>query len=138
MEQFRETDGDVLVVDDNADTRRQMRSALERDHWTVSEAANGREALAKVAANRPRVVLLDLEMPVMDGFAFLHAFRDLPGCRDIPVVVITARDLTRADRDSLQTASKVISKGEGSIMALSADLHAMTGTTPPAHTPEHK
>ena len=54
-------------------------------------------------------------MPVMDGFAFLHAFRDLPGCRDIPVIVITARDLTRADRDSLQTASKVLSKGETSI-----------------------
>ena len=138
MEQFRDTEGDVLVVDDNADTRRQMRSALERDHWTVSEAGNGREALTKVAANRPRVVLLDLEMPVMDGFAFLHAFRDLPGCRDIPVVVITARDLTRADRDSLQTASKVISKGESSIKALSADLHAMTRTMPPAHTPEHK
>ena len=138
MEQFRDTDGDVLVVDDNADTRRQMRSALERDNWTVSEAANGREALAKVAANRPRVVLLDLEMPVMDGFAFLHAFRDLPGCRDIPVVVITARDLTRADRDSLQTANKVVSKGESSIKALSADLHAMTRTGVTAHTSEHK
>ena len=138
MEQFRDTDGDVLVVDDNADTRRQMRSALERDHWTVSEAANGREALAKVATNRPKVVLLDLEMPVMDGFAFLHAFRDLAGCRDIPVIVITARDLTRADRDSLQTASKVISKGESSIKSLSADLHAVTRTSAGAHTWEHK
>ena len=138
MEQFRDTDGDVLVVDDNADTRRHMRAALERDHWTVSEAANGREALAKVAANRPRVVLLDLEMPVMDGFAFLHAFRDLPGCRDIPVVVVTARDLTRADRDNLQTASKVISKGERSIKSLSADLHAVTRAAAPVHTSAHK
>ncbi len=138
MEPFRDTEGDVLVVDDNADTRRHMRAALERDEWTVSEAANGREALAKVAVSRPRVVLLDLEMPVMDGFAFLHAFRDLPGCRDIPVVVITARDLTRADRESLQTASKVLNKGEDSLRHLSADLQAVTRMTTPAHTPGHK
>ncbi len=138
MEQFRDADGDVLVVDDNADMRRQMRSALERDDWTVSEAANGREALAKVAANRPKVVLLDLEMPVMDGFAFLHAFRDLPGCREIPVIVITARDLSRADRDSLQMASKVLSKGETSIRSLTADLHAVTRSAVAAHTSEHK
>ncbi len=49
MDRFRDTDGDVLVVDDNADTRRHLRAALERDSWSVTEAANGREALERVA-----------------------------------------------------------------------------------------
>lgn len=138
MDQFRDTEGDVLLVDDNADTRRLLRSALERDHWTVTEAVNGRDALAKVALSRPRVVLLDLEMPVMDGFAFLHAFRGLPGCRDIPVVVITARDLSRADRDNLQGASKVLSKGDTSLKSLSANLLAATMPGEQAHTSAHK
>ena len=122
MDQFRGSEGDVLIVDDDGDARRFMRAALEREHWTVTEAVDGRDALEKVAAHVPSVVLLDLEMPVMDGFAFLHAFHELPGCRDIPVVVITARDLSRADRDHLQGASKVLSKGETSLRDLSAGL----------------
>ncbi len=125
MDRFRDTDGDVLVVDDNPDTRRHLRAALERDHWSVTEAANGREALERVAEARPRVVLLDLEMPVMDGFAFLHAFRDLPSCRDIPVVVITARDLTTADRENLEGADRVVSKAGADLRMLSKELRTL-------------
>ena len=123
MDRFREADGDVLVVDDDADTRRGLRLALERDNWTVTEAANGQEALDRVDACLPRVVLLDLEMPVMDGFAFLHEFRERPGCRDIPVVVITARDLTREDRNHLEGVDRLITKGSTSMSLLSRELH---------------
>ncbi|MGI4945821.1 MAG: response regulator [Janthinobacterium lividum] len=125
MDRFRDTDGDVLVVDDNPDTRRHLRAALERDRWSVTEAANGRDALERVADARPRVVLLDLEMPVMDGFAFLHAFRDLPGCRDIPVVVVTARDLSRADRENLQGVSRIVSKADADLRVLARDLRTL-------------
>jgi PAS domain S-box-containing protein len=126
MDRFVEAEGDVLLVDDNPDTRRQLRAALERDDWTVTEAVNGRDALDKVAAARPKVVLLDLEMPVMDGFAFLHEFRGLPGCADIPVVVITARDLTRADREHLPGVQRVLNKGTTSMRNLAEELHTVT------------
>ena len=77
---------------------------LERNGYTVVEAGDGREALDRVAYAVPRVILLDLTMPVMDGFAFLHALRERPGCADVPVIVLTARDLTNADRTRLREA----------------------------------
>jgi CheY-like chemotaxis protein len=122
MEQLREVEGHVLVVDDNADARTQLRGALERDGWPVTEAVNGQDALDKAALHRPKVVLLDLEMPVMDGFAFLHAFREREGCADVPIIVITARDLTREDRQNLQGANKVLSKGTTSLRTLSKEV----------------
>ncbi len=80
MERFREAEGDVLVVDDEADTRHRTRQTLEKNGWTVVEAANGQEALDQVARAIPRLILLDLNMPVMDGFDFLQALRAAPGC----------------------------------------------------------
>ena len=74
----------------------------------------------------PRVVLLDLEMPVLDGFGFLQAFRATPGCAGIPVVVLTAKDLTREDRKRLQGASEVLSKGVTSLGALARELRTVT------------
>lgn len=122
LEQLREIEGHVLVVDDNADARLQLRGVLERDGWPVVEAMNGQDALDKVARQRPKVVLLDLEMPIMDGFAFLHAFREREGCADIPVIVITARDLSRDDRQNLQSANKVLTKGTTSLRAVSREV----------------
>ena len=101
MERFRDTESAVLVVDADADMRGNTRSVLERDGWGVVEAANGRDALDRVAEGLPRVVLLDLEMPVMDGFAFLQSFRALPGCAAMPGVVLTSEDLTQDDRRRL-------------------------------------
>ena len=125
MDRFRDSAGDVLVVDDDPDTRHHLRAVLERDDWTVVEAENGRAALERVAAALPRVVLLDLEMPVLDGFGFLEAFRMIPGCADIPVVVLTALDLTRDDRRRLQGVSQILNKGETSLRALASKLRAI-------------
>ena len=122
MERLREAEGNVLIVDDNAETRSQLRTVLERDGWSITEAINGRDALDKAAAQRPKAVLLDLEMPVMDGFAFLHVFREQPGCAEIPVIVITARDLTREDRENLQGVNRVLTKGEMQLRKLSKEL----------------
>ena len=130
MDRFRDFEGDVLVVDDDADSRHHVRTVLERDDWTVMEAENGRAALECVAAALPRVVLLDLEMPVLDGFGFLEAFRAVPGCADIPVVVLTARDLTRDDRRRLQGASQILNKGETSLRALASKLRAIAEVAP--------
>ncbi len=125
MDRFRDAEGDVLVVDDDADARVRLRAVLERDGWSVAEAADGEAALACVEAAVPRVVLLDLVMPVMDGFAFLHALRARPGCADVPVVVLTARDLTAEDRSRLRGASQVLAKGEATLRDIAAKLRAL-------------
>ena len=130
MDRFREADGDVLVVDDDPDTRQRMRTVLEKDGWTVTEAVDGQEALDHVACAVPRLILLDLIMPVMDGFTFLHALRERPGCADIPVVVLTARDLTNEERRRLRGASQVLNKGDTSLRDLAGELRALAPPAP--------
>jgi CheY-like chemotaxis protein/nitrogen-specific signal transduction histidine kinase len=104
--------GTVLVVEDDAATRRTFVKALEKEGWTVVEAANGREALDRVAEQIPSLILLDLVMPVMDGGTFVAELRRHDAWRAIPVVVVTAKDLTRAEREQLNGhVTDVISKG---------------------------
>jgi CheY-like chemotaxis protein len=67
----------------------------------VSEAENGRVALECVIANPPSLILLDLMMPVMDGFEFVMEMRKTAAWRDIPIVVVTAKDVTDEDRRRL-------------------------------------
>ncbi|WP_062118556.1 response regulator [Aureimonas sp. AU40] len=126
MDRFREAVGDVLVVDDDPDARARVRQTLERDGWTVAEAENGQKALDAVAKARPRVILLDLTMPIMDGFGFLRALRARPSDRDIPVIVLSARDLTAEERGKLDTAAQVLSKGQVSLREVAANVRALT------------
>ena len=132
MERFQGDAGDVLVVDDDADARARVRSVLERDGWTVAEAEDGRQALDRVMHAPPQLILLDLTMPLMDGFAFLHELRLRPGCADIPVVVLTARDLDAADRKRLDGADRVLSKGQTDLRQLSGELRALAPHAAPA------
>ena len=127
MERFREHDGDVLVVDDDAGARQRLRTVLDRNGWTVREAANGVEALQAVASARPRLILLDLTMPVMDGFTFLHALREAPNGGDIPVIVLSARDITAAERGQLEGADRVFSKAETSLKRIASEIRALDG-----------
>jgi CheY-like chemotaxis protein len=78
-----------------------VRQALEPIGWQVTEAEDGQLALEAIAAGRPDVIILDLMMPKMDGFAFLDELRSRPDRQGIPVVVITAKDLTQRDRERL-------------------------------------
>ena len=78
-----------------------MRTALEQQGWTVTEARDGLDALTRLNEARPDVIILDLMMPEMDGFEFLEEMRRNAEWRGIPVVVVTARDLTDADRSRL-------------------------------------
>jgi signal transduction histidine kinase/DNA-binding response OmpR family regulator len=88
----------ILLVDDDEEARRVVRGALEPAGWDVAEAENGRAALECLASLRADVILLDLTMPEMNGFEFLDELRRRSEWRDIPVVVVTARDLTPEDR----------------------------------------
>ena len=91
----------VLLVEDDIDTREIMARTLEKASWEVSEAGNGREALDIMSDLQPRLILLDLMMPVMDGFGFLAELRARSEWQQIPVIVITAKDLTADDRERL-------------------------------------
>jgi signal transduction histidine kinase/CheY-like chemotaxis protein len=91
----------VLVIDDDASARGLTCAALQKEGWTVSEAANGIEALECMKRERPSLIFLDLLMPEMDGFAFAAEVRRHPQWRSIPIVVVTAQDLTNEDRRRL-------------------------------------
>jgi PAS domain S-box-containing protein len=107
----------VLVVEDDEPTREIICDILERAGWVVETAVNGREGLEKIAASLatatvPRLILLDLMMPEMDGFDFAANLRKDLRWRDIPVVVVTAKDLTEEDRRRLNGyVEKIIVKG---------------------------
>ncbi|HEX9936228.1 MAG TPA: response regulator [Longimicrobium sp.] len=91
----------VLVVDDDDAARARTRIILEKEGWKVSEARNGREALECMESERPVLILLDLVMPEMDGFEFADRVRRHPEWRSIPIVVVTAQDLSGAERRRL-------------------------------------
>ncbi len=91
----------ALVVDDDPDSRQMVRQILERDGWSVSEAENGRVGLERVSEARPDLVILDLMMPELDGFGFAEALRAHEQWQAIPILVVTAKDLTSADRKRL-------------------------------------
>ncbi|HNQ87719.1 MAG TPA: response regulator [Verrucomicrobiota bacterium] len=102
----------VLVVDDNAEERARMRRDLEHEGWVVDEAADGREALERVAARAPGLILLDLLMPGMDGFEFLLKLQAQAEWQAIPVLVLTAKDLTEEEAADLRgRVDKVLPKG---------------------------
>jgi signal transduction histidine kinase/CheY-like chemotaxis protein len=98
----------VLLVEDEDYQRERVREWVESQQWIVQEAANGREALACLQANKPDVILLDLMMPEMDGFAVIVALQKEPSWREIPVIVITSRDLDEKDRERLNSGVQSI------------------------------
>ncbi|MBW2287923.1 MAG: response regulator [Deltaproteobacteria bacterium] len=91
----------ALVVDDLAENRAVLRRALEQESWQVIDAENGRAALDRLAEGEFSLILLDLMMPVMDGFEFVMETRKVAAWRRIPIVVVTAKDLTDEDRRRL-------------------------------------
>jgi CheY-like chemotaxis protein len=102
----------ILVVEDDATTRQMLRRQLEREGWEVDEADNGEVALGRIAERRPDLILLDLMMPRMDGFELISALRSAALWRTVPIVVLTAMDLTAADRLRLNGyVEKVLQKG---------------------------
>jgi PAS domain S-box-containing protein len=102
----------VLLVEHHADTREMLRRVLEKEGWTVAEAENGKVGLRQLAATSPGLILLDLMMPEMDGFEFMDTLRRDPKYPRVPVLVITAKDLTEDDRRRLNGGvERIIQKG---------------------------
>ncbi len=82
----------ILIVEDDPDLRTILRLQLVSQDWEVSEAVNGAEGFAAISADAPDCVILDLMMPVMDGFGFLKRARSLMGLQSIPIIILTASE----------------------------------------------
>jgi signal transduction histidine kinase/DNA-binding response OmpR family regulator len=102
----------ILVVEDDAPTREMLQRMLEREGFSVAEAADGRAGLERLAEQRPSLILLDLLMPTMNGFEFLGELQTRPEWRSIPVVVVTGKDLTAEEHARLSgRVAEVLRKG---------------------------
>ena len=113
----------VLLVEDDPAIRELTRTMLEKEGWKVSEAENGRVALECMERERPRLIVLDLMMPEMDGFEFVARVRQKLEWRLIPIVVLTAYDLSVKERRRLNGyVETVLQKGGDSREALLLQL----------------
>jgi DNA-binding response OmpR family regulator len=82
----------VLIVDDKESVREALKSGLSKKNvFVVEEAEDGKEALEKLARNKPDIILLDVTMPVMDGFQTYRELRENQETKNIPVIFLTAR-----------------------------------------------
>jgi len=104
----------ILVVDDDDMVRATMRKMLEKEGCRVTEAENGEIALASMKLDRPSLIFLDLMMPVMNGFDFVERMRHHSEWVNIPIVVVTAAELSGADRRRLNGFVETILTKEGS------------------------
>jgi CheY-like chemotaxis protein len=118
-------EGPVLVVEDDAGAREMIRQTIEKMSLPVAEADNGLQALGWLGEHpAPAAILLDLMMPEMDGFEVLDALAAHAQWREIPVIVITAKQLTAAERERLLgQARKVIEKGGASRLDIVAAIN---------------
>jgi len=114
----RQTLTGVLLVDDEEVTRYLVRQLLPRGEFSLYTAANGRDGLQHLNQLRPDIILLDINMPGMDGYEFLERLRGMPAVAGIPVVVITSALLTPAERLRLRSASAILSKSDLSTTVL--------------------
>lgn len=121
-----ESQGLVMLVEDDMITLEAMSAILKAEGWRVFKAENGRVALEHLDSKKPVLILLDLLMPEMDGFEFLHHLRDKPKWRDIPVVVLTAKELMPEERLELEAAAQnTFIKGAYEKQQLLSEIHQL-------------
>ena len=120
--------GRVLVVDDDPEVREMLVRTFGRQGWATATAEDGRYGLDAVAQRMPDLIVLDLMMPRMDGFEFVSELRKNQAWRAIPIIVVTAKTLTKEDRDLLQGhVQKVLQKGDFSLDELLVELRDIVG-----------
>ncbi len=102
----------VLIIEDDSATQEVFQRIVERAGWQATIAGNGRIGLDKLANGIPDIILLDLMMPEMDGLEFLSTMRENPEWHSIPVIAVTAKTLTEADKKQLnEQTQKILAKG---------------------------
>jgi len=129
MEKYvtKSTDHTVLVIEDDAATSELMTRLLKKEGYSVTQAQNGQVALDCLEKAMPKMILLDLMMPEMDGFQFIAELRKQEVWSEIPIVVVTAKSITAADRLKLNGYVKgVMQKGAFDHKSLLAEIHKYT------------
>lgn len=125
--------GSVLLVDDDEDALERISTALEREGWSVISCSGGEAALEAMETHTPTIILVDLLMPGMDGYAFVRAVRDRDAWKDIPIVVLTAEDLgTRRLKTLANSTSRILQKGSMPLSDLAADLRRIAEASSPS------
>jgi PAS domain S-box-containing protein len=123
----------ILIVEDDPAARRFIRHAIDEQKWVVAEAENGRIALEMLDDAKPDLIILDLMMPEVDGFEFLDEMKKIPKWMSVPVIVVTAKTLTRDDERRLMgSVEDILHKGSHDIESLLAELSERLR----AHSPE--
>ncbi len=128
----------ILMVEDNPEAVIQVKSVLEKEGYRVDVAAGGKEALQYIGHTIPDGIVLDLMMPGIDGFAVLESIRGTESTKNIPVLILTAKDLTRKDlsRLSSNNIQQLIHKGDINVEGLLFKIKLMMGSSPQVKPPE--
>jgi signal transduction histidine kinase/CheY-like chemotaxis protein len=122
----RDQGGHILIVDDEPAAREMLRRRLEPDGWLISEAADGEAALVSMREHTPDLVILDLLMPTLDGFGVLDEMRRDPALVDLPVIIMTAMDLTAGDMAHLRGRVRHVVQKDGQATGhVMAELRAL-------------
>jgi PAS domain S-box-containing protein len=123
----------LLVVDDDPTVADMLRQVLPESEFTLDCAADGLAALRAIESNRPDVVLLDLIMPRLDGFGVIESLRGNPQTHDLPIIVISAKDLTPAESARLKETVSVVLKKQGfEGHKLTEEIKSVLNKEPPA------
>lgn len=119
----------IAIVDDNPDVRRLIRRILQsQGNYSLFEATNGREAVDLAKREHPNLMILDLMMPEMDGFAVMDALKSDPETADIPIVVVTAKELTPSENERLRGhVQSLMQKGDFLSDDLLDEVRALLG-----------
>ena len=88
----------ILVVEDHEDNRQIVRDMLAPTHYEIIEVENGEEALAAVAKQRPDLILMDVQLPIMDGYEATRRIKADPALRSIPIIAVTSYALSGEDK----------------------------------------
>ena len=95
--------GHILIIEDNPQNLYMMRFLLEKNGCTVIAAKNGPEGIEKARKHRPRLILLDIQLPGMDGYAVTEALKNHPETLDLPIIAVTSYAMA-GDRERILSA----------------------------------
>ncbi len=132
----RASAGQILVVDDNEDDRRLLAESLRDSRFSVRIASSAREALRMIELSPPDAVVVDLVMPEVDGYTMIHLLRRNPHFRDLPVVVVTGREISLEERRMIQLQACAVLAKTGDIERELPDVLGMA-LNPAVKAPFH-